>query len=119
MPYADRWATVMQRELGADYRVIEEGLTGRLPERDTAISRWPPPEKYGRFSQRIQREFRPAGRLSADGAIPSADFLCAEAIAYRTQIDICIQYFNKMIEVLNASVYTGVSRLEGRVFRYG
>lgn len=39
VPYADRRATVMQRELRADYQVIEEGLNGRLPERCTALSR--------------------------------------------------------------------------------
>ena len=39
--YYERWTGVLQQELGAAYRVIEEGLSGR-----TTI--WDDPTEYGR-----------------------------------------------------------------------
>jgi lysophospholipase L1-like esterase len=35
--YADRWTGVLARELGSDYRVIEEGLGGRTTGWDDPI----------------------------------------------------------------------------------
>lgn len=41
VPFQDRWVNVMQRELGAGYRVIEEGLNGRTTAEDDPSDEYP------------------------------------------------------------------------------
>ena len=53
LPYDERWTGMLAKELGADFRVIEEGLPGR------ATTRWNQAKMPERRSGHASKAMRP------------------------------------------------------------
>ena len=54
LPYDERWTGMLAKELGADFRVIEEGLPGRATTEDPVESGKMPERRSGHASKAMR-----------------------------------------------------------------